>query len=209
MLNYYPRDINFGSLTQTIINVETNSFQPAQKMHMGQACCVGIVWICNECFVMFSLQLFILVSFSSFSLKGEFLFELRVHYLVIDRGSIVNLFCSLLTLFSNFCLPSNTFCLIIPRNWLLDRKQENGKGGKTSFQFLVSSCWFYDKTLLKINQVYDSFVGILKMSRQFLSLLFFMSTTLKRAIKLYLCVISGYLTHSYTINYFYWETSLR
>ena len=53
MLNYYPRDINFGSLTQTIINVETNSFQPAQKMHMGQACCVGIVWIRNECFVMF------------------------------------------------------------------------------------------------------------------------------------------------------------
>ena len=32
---------------------------------------------------------------SSSSLTGYFLFELKVHYLVIDRGSIVNLFCSL------------------------------------------------------------------------------------------------------------------
>lgn len=108
MLNYYPLDINFGSLTQTVINVETNSFQRPRKCTRDRHC-VGRVWICNECFVKlcFSLQLFILVSFFLF-LNGIFSFWAQSSLFSDWSWGHCESLLFTLTLFSNLCLPSNT-----------------------------------------------------------------------------------------------------
>ena len=139
MLNYYPLDINFGSLTQTVINVGTSSFQRTRKCTRDRRC-VGRVWICNECFCNYVfLYNYSFLFLSSSSLKEYFLFQLKVHYLVIDRGSIVNLFCSLWPFSAIFVCPP-IHCLIILTKRLFDAeniKNKNVKVAKQVFSLLV------------------------------------------------------------------------